>query len=256
MLGRLAAGATGVVAPLLALELLARSEVLPQREVPPPSVWLQVLVQQLPAPAFWADVGSTLEGWAIGLTLAALIAVPAGILIGSSRLGYQMLRAPIEFLRPIPSVALIPLAVLVFGTRLQNKVFLVTFACLWPLLFQAIYGVQDVDPVAVDTARAFGFGRPARLLRVVLPSAAPYLATGLRIASSVALILAVTSELVVGVPGLGRSINVAASSGDYALMYALIAVAGLLGLALNAAFGRLEGWLLRWHPAQRAEAPA
>ena len=131
--------------------------------------------------------------------------------IGSSRRGYQMLRLPIEFLRPIPSVALIPLAVLVFGTRFPNKLFLVTFACVWPLLFQAIYGVQDVDPVAVDTARAFGFGRFRRLVLIVLPSSAPYIATGLRIASSVALILAVTSELVVGVPGLGSAINVAAT---------------------------------------------
>jgi ABC-type nitrate/sulfonate/bicarbonate transport system permease component len=167
-----------------------------------------------------------------------------------------MVRLPIEFLRPIPSVALIPLAVLVFGTRFPNKLFLVTFACVWPLLFQAIYGVQDVDPVAVDTARAFGFGRLQRLALVVLPSSASYIATGLRIASSVALILAVTSELVVGVPGLGSAINVAASSGDFALMYALIAVAGLLGLTLNALFARLEGWALRWHPSQRSEAAA
>jgi len=245
-----------VLLPLLALELVTRADLLPQREFPPPSIWLQVLLQQLPEPSFWSDVLLTLAGWGIGLALAGLIAVPAGILIGSSRLAYRMLRAPIEFLRPIPSVALIPLAVLVFGTRLQNKVFLVTFACLWPLLFQAIYGVQDVDPVAVDTARGFGFSRLRRLLLVVLPASTPYLATGLRIASSVALILAVTSELVVGVPGLGRTINVAASSGDFALMYALIAVAGILGLTLNWAFSRVEARALRWHPAQRLEAGA
>jgi len=167
-----------------------------------------------------------------------------------------MLRLPIEFLRPIPSVALIPLAVLMFGTRFPNKLFLVTFACIWPLLFQAIYGVQDVDPVAMDTARAFGFGRLQRLALVVLPSATPYIATGLRLASSVALILAVTSELVVGVPGLGSAINIAASGGDFPLMYALIAVAGLLGVSLNAIFAQVEGRALRWHPSQRSEAVA
>ncbi len=110
--------------------------------------------------------------------------------------------------------------------------------------------------VAVDTARGFGFGRLQRLVLIVLPSSAPYIATGLRLASSVALILAVTSELVVGVPGLGRAINVAASGGDFPLMYALIAVAGLLGLSMNALFSRLEGWALRWHTAQRSEAAA
>lgn len=248
------AGAAGVVVPLVALEALSRLEILPSRQFPPVSVWLAVLFQQLPSAGFWSNVVMTLEGWAAGLALASLIAVPSGILIGSSRRAYQMVRLPIEFLRPIPSVALIPLAVLVFGTRFPNKLFLVTFACVWPLLFQSIYGVQDVDPVSVDTARAFGFGRLQRLALVVLPSSAPYIATGLRIASSVALILAVTSELVVGVPGLGAAINVAASGGDFALMYALIAVAGMLGLTLNAMFARLEGWALRWHPSQRAEA--
>ena len=90
----------------------------------------------------------------IGLGLAVALGVPAGILIGSSRWAYRALRVPIEFLRPIPSVALIPLAVLVYGTGLESKVFLATFACFWPMLIQTIYGVQDVDPVATDTARA------------------------------------------------------------------------------------------------------
>ena len=139
-----------------------------------------------------------------------------------------------------------------FGTELPNKLFLVTFASLWPLLFQAIYGVQDVDPVAQDTARSFGFGRMRRTYLVTLPSAMPYIATGLRISSSVALILAVTSELVVGVPGLGKTINLAASGGDYPLMYALITVTGLLGVVLNETFRRIEARTLRWHTSQRA----
>lgn len=244
----------GVGVPLGVLEFLSRTDLLPRREFPPVSTTLATLAAQLPQRGFWIDVGLTLEGWAIGLAIAAALAFPIGILIGSNRLLYRMVRAPIEFLRPIPSVALIPLAVLVFGTELPNKLFLVTFACFWPLLFQAIYGAQDVDPVARDTARSFGFGRLAQTWFVTLPSAAPYLATGLRIASSVALILAVTSELVVGVPGIGRDINVAQSSGDYALMYALIAVAGLLGLAINGAFRGVERRALRWHVSERGEA--
>jgi ABC-type nitrate/sulfonate/bicarbonate transport system permease component len=231
---------------------VSRTNLLPTRAFPPPTESALALAAELGQPGFWSDIGLTLEGWAIGLALAAALAVPIGILVGSTRLLYRMVRALIEFLRPIPSVALIPLAVLVFGTQLPNKIFLVTFACFWPLLFQAIYGVQDVDPVAEDTARAFGFNRLQRLYMVTLPGAAPYLATGLRLASSVALILAVTSELVVGVPGLGRSINVAQSSGDYASMYALIAVAGLLGILLNETFRRVERRALRWHPSQRS----
>ena len=121
----------------------------------------------------WKAVGNTLQGWAIGLGLAIVLGVPAGILIGSSRWAYRALRVPIEFLRPIPSVALIPLAVLVYGTGLESKVFLATFAWFWPMLIQTIYGVQDVDPVATDTARAFGLGRRSRLWRVTLPERGP-----------------------------------------------------------------------------------
>jgi ABC-type nitrate/sulfonate/bicarbonate transport system permease component len=90
---------------------------------------------------------------------------------------------------------------------------------------------------------------------VTLPSAVPYIATGLRIASSVALILAVTAELVIGSQGLGRSINAARSGGNVALMYALIIATGVLGLLLNELFARAERRLLHWHPSYRpAEA--
>ena len=199
---------------------------------------------------FWSAVGSTLQGWVIGLGLAALIAIPAGIVIGSSRLLYRSLRAVIEFLRPIPSVALIPLAVLIYGTGLESKVFLAAFASFWPLLIQTIYGVQDVDPVATDTARAFGLGRFAQMWRVTVPSAVPYIATGIRISSAVALILAVTAELVIGSAGLGREINTASSGGNVELMYALIIATGLLGWALNLAAQAVEKRVLHWHPSQ------
>ena len=122
-------------------------------------------------------------------------------MIGSSRLLYRALRGVIEFLRPIPSVALIPLAILIYGTGLQSKVFLAAFASFWQLLVATLYGVQDVDPVATDTARSFGLGRIQRLFRVTLPSAVPYIATGIRIASAVSLILTVTAELVIGSAG-------------------------------------------------------
>jgi ABC-type nitrate/sulfonate/bicarbonate transport system permease component len=191
------------------------------------------------------------EGWALGLGIATALAVPIGIVIGSSRLLYRASRAVIEFLRPIPSVALIPLAILIYGTGLQSKVFLATFACFWQMLVQTLYGVQDVDPVATDTARSFGFSRVQRLFRVTLPSSIPYIATGLRIASAVSLILNVTAELVIGSAGLGRSINVARSGGDVELMYALIIATGLLGVVLNAIFVQGERRLLHWHPSHR-----
>src|SRR5690606_1304195 len=145
-----------------------------------------------------------------------------GIVIGSHWALTASLRAVIEFLRPVPSVALIPLAILLFGTDLQSKVFLAAFASFWPILIQTLYGMQDLDPVAIDTARAFGLGRLERMWRMTLPNALPYIATGVRISSAVALILVVTAELVIGAPGLGREISVASSNGVLPLMYGLI----------------------------------
>jgi ABC-type nitrate/sulfonate/bicarbonate transport system permease component len=165
------------------------------------------------------------------------------------------MRAVIEFLRPIPSVALVPLAVLIYGSGLESKVFLAAFASTWPLLMQTLYGVQDVDPVATDTARSFGLRRAQRMLRVTLPGAVPYIATGIRISAAVALILAVTAELVIGNPGLGKLLATAQSSGAYASTYAIVVVTGILGVLVNLVFRAVERWTLSWHPSQRGELP-
>ncbi len=244
------------VAVALALwELLARIGVLSETSFPPMSETLATLFEQLGAGEFWSAVGNTLQGWALGLGIAVALAVPAGILVGSSRLLYRAVRVPVEFLRPVPSVALIPLAVLVYGTGLESKVFLAVFASFWPLFIQTLYGMQDVDPVVTDTARSFGLGRLERVWRITLPSAVPYIATGVRISSAVALILAVTAELVIGSAGLGRSISIAQSGGAIDLMYALIIATGMLGWLLNIFATSGERRVLHWHPSQR-ELPA
>jgi ABC-type nitrate/sulfonate/bicarbonate transport system permease component len=240
-----------VVGVLVLFEVLPRIGVLPRDHFPPISETLSTLGEQLGEGSFWEAVGNTLQGWALGLGIAAALAIPIGIVIGSSSLLYRASRGVIEFLRPIPSVALIPLAILIYGTGLESKVFLAAFAAFWQLIVATLYGVQDVDPVATDTARSFGFSRLQRLFRVTLPSAIPYIATGLRIASAVSLILTVTAELVIGAAGLGRAINVARSGGNEELMYALIITTGILGVLLNLIFVRAERRVLRWHPSQR-----
>lgn len=240
-----------VLGVLVLFEVLPRVGILDKSNFPPISQTLSTLASQVTGADLWSAVGNTLEGWALGLGIAAALGIPLGILIGSSRLFYRSVRFVVEFLRPVPSVALIPLAILIYGSGLESKVFLAAFAAFWALLVQVLYGVQDVDPVATDTARSFGFGRIQRLYRVTLPSALPYIATGVRIASAVSLILAVTAELVIGSAGLGRSINVARSGGDVKLMYALIISTGVLGLVLNTVIVAVEKRVLRWHPAYR-----
>ena len=90
-----------------------------------------------------------------------MLAIPIGIALGSSNFAASAFRVPIEFLRPIPSAALIPLLFLTLGTTLKSEVFLATFGAFWPLLVQTMYGVRDVDPIALDTARSFR-RRPVR----------------------------------------------------------------------------------------------
>jgi ABC-type nitrate/sulfonate/bicarbonate transport system permease component len=236
---------------LVLFELLPRIGILPRDHFPPISEMLSTLGEQLGEGSFWEALWNTLQGWALGLGIAAALAIPIGIVVGSTRLLYRASRGLIEFLRPIPSVALIPLAILIYGTGLESKIFLAAFASFWQLLVATLYGVQDVDPVATDTARSFGFSRTQRLFRVTLPSAVPYIATGVRLASAVSLILTVTAELVIGSAGLGRAINVARSGGNEELMYALILVTGILGVLLNMIFVQAERRVLHWHPSQR-----
>jgi ABC-type nitrate/sulfonate/bicarbonate transport system permease component len=246
----------GILGVLLTFELASRAGLLSTRSFPPVSEMFARLADLVVTTSFWTSVWQTLEGWALGLGIATAIALPVGILLGASHVLYRATRAVVEFLRPIPSVALIPLAVLVYGTGLESKVFLAAFAATWPLLLQTIYGVQDVDPVATDSARSFGFSRSQRLLRVTLPSALPYVATGLRISSSVALILAVTAEIVIGAPGLGRDVNLARQGGAFDEMYAYIITTGLLGWGLNVLLAGAERKVLHWHPSQRRDQVA
>src|SRR5690606_28640885 len=208
-------GAAGLAAVLAVLELSTILGLLPEKTFPRISSDLRELAGMAGGAELWTAVGHTMRGWAVSFGLAVVISVAAGMAIGSSALLHAATNAVIEFLRPIPSVALIPLVVLVFGTGLQSKVFLATFAAGWPILIATIYGMRDIEPVALETARSFRARPHDRLLRVVLPSAVPYIATGLRVASTTALILCVTAELVIGSPGLGQAITVAQAGGQY-----------------------------------------
>jgi len=240
------------IASALALwELVSRTGLIAERDLPAMSTTVEKLWSLAKTEDFWGAVGHTVRGWAVGLGLATALAVPIGIALGSSDFLASALRVPIEFLRPIPSAALIPLLFLTLGTNVKSEIFLATFGAFWPLLIQTMYGVRDVDPVAVDTARSFGVPRFERLYRITLPSAVPYIATGMRISSSVSLILAFTAELFMGLPGLGQKVGFTELNGLYEELYAYALAVGLLGLAIHLLSTAAERRALRWHPSQR-----
>jgi ABC-type nitrate/sulfonate/bicarbonate transport system permease component len=243
-----------IASALVLWELLSRTGVIAERDLPAMSTTVDELWSMVQTGSFWDAFGHTVRGWAVGLALATLLAVPLGIALGLSDLASHAFRVPIEFLRPIPSAALIPLLFLTLGPSFKSEIFLATWGAFWPLLIQTMYGVRDVDPVAVDTARSFGVPAAERVFRITLPSAVPYIATGMRIASSVSLILAFTAELFMGTPGLGQELNLAQSYGLTTQLYALALATGVLGVSTYIGFAAVERRVLHWHPSQRMEA--
>ncbi len=246
-------GLVGIAGFLLIWEVCPRAGLVDIRFLPPASEVLGILLADLGLAAFWAAVGETMTAWAVGLVTAVIAAVVLGFVVGSSTFLRTFTYSLVEFMRPIPSVALIPLAVLLFGVKIESSLMLIIYASFWQVFIQVLYGVADVDNVAMQTARSYGLKATARVRHVVFPTALPYLMTGIRLAAAVALILAVTAELVIGSPGLGREIALAQSGGAISSMYALVLACGLLGVAINVAMRWVERKTLAWHSSVRSE---
>lgn len=222
-----------------------------------PAQALSALVSLCGTGGFWGDVGSTLASWGFGLAIAFIVAVLAGLAIGSSRLLYRLVQAPIEFSRAIPSITILPLAVLVLGVQLKLVVVLVAVGALWPLLIQAVYAVQDVDPGMREMGRVYQLGGPGIFRWIVLPGTLPYLLTGLRISAVVALNVTIAVEMLIGsTGGLGDAINKMQIADRLPDMYAYVIACGVLGIVINVGIRRAEHVLLHWHASQRDQVPA
>ncbi|MCK6065998.1 MULTISPECIES: ABC transporter permease [Microbacterium] len=250
---KLVLGVAGIVGFLLTWQLLPTIGIVNPAYFPTASdtiAQLFVLLQDL---EFWRNVGRTLTAWGLGLLIATVLAVVLGTVIGLVPFLRRATHTTVEFLRPIPSVALIPLAILVFGYQLQSALLIIVFASFWQVFIQVLYGVADVDTVARDTARSFGLTRGSRIVNLVFPTALPYLMTGLRLAATVALILAITAEMFISNPGIGRALMMAREANQWTTVYALVIVTGLLGLVINLIFRVIERRSLSWHQSVRGE---
>lgn len=249
-LAQLAVGAA-----VLALwEIAARLGWVDPSLLPPPS---QVAhhVAALPIdPAFWLATGRTLGAALLGLALAILVGVPAGIAIGASPTVYRSTRLMVDMCRSFPMVALMPVMVLLLGTTPQMLVAIAFLATVWPILLQSSYGARAIEPLVADTSRAFRIPRRLHFTRVMLPTAAPYVATGIRIAAPFALLVTIGIELLSATPGLGHEIALAQEGANFPLVMGLVFYCGILGLLLNSVFGRLEARLLKWHASVRVVA--
>jgi NitT/TauT family transport system permease protein len=244
-------GLTGVIAFLVIAEVLGVTGVIPKSVLPLTSTVLGHVFTLLGNGRFLADLGATVEAWAVGLAITIIIGVPVGLLLGSVPGVRVATRAVVEFLRPIPSVALILLVSLWIGPGLRMSVTLIVYGAIWPVLYNTMAGLDDVDPVAKETNRAFGFSALATVRMVSLPSAAPFIATGVRLASSVAIILDIGAGYITGRingPGLGAFIaDYSTGGGNLPIILAATIWAGILGLVLDRAIVWAEHRLLRWN---------
>src|SRR5690606_28011354 len=227
---------------LVIWELFSRSGAVAQEYFPPASTVLLRFVQLLGDQMFLLDLVATVLAWAIALGLSIVIAVPLGLLLGGRPLVLAFTRSIIEFLRPIPSVALIPLAIILVGAGPETKISLAVYASVWPILFNTIYALDEIDPLLVDTARSFGFGKGRVMFTVSLPDAASFVFSVIRMAAAPVLLLVVCTEyLAGGSSGLGSFVlDASTGAGRMDLVLASTLVAGLIGWAINESLAALH----------------
>ena len=205
-MNRFALWIVGISGPLLVLavwEVSVRIYHIDPILLPAPSTIATTFVSLLLSGELAFHAAASLTRLAIGYSLAAVAGIALGLLVGWFRPVSAFLTPLIELTRPISPIALIPLTILWFGIGLASKVFLIAVATFFPILLNTIAGVKNTEPLMIRAARSLGANHLRILLTVSLPSAAPFIHTGLRIALSIGFIVIIASEMVAAQNGLG-----------------------------------------------------
>lgn len=237
---------------LAAWEVGSRANPKLQLYIPPVSQILFALSQLVVSGQVSTHLAATLRRFVEGYLLAGAIAVTLGIVLGYFRFAHSLLEMLIEFLRPMPSVAIIPVAILLLGIGDSMIVAVTVYASTWPILVNTIEGVRHIERTLIDTGRTFGLARRRILWQIILPAASPYVVTGLRVSLSIALILVTTAEMIAGSKGMGFFILDEERSFRSSNMYAGIILVAVLGYALNRLFIALEARAMKWRRAMTA----
>lgn len=240
-------GVIGVIGVTATAELLTGA-VLDKEGLPVPSRVVGSLGELFADATFWEAVGFTLAEWMLGLALAAVAGVLVGASMGASRAAMLTFSLPVEAFRVLPSIALGPILVLLLGQGMLPLAITVALACVWPILLNTMYGVKGADTTAIQTAESFGLPRHQVVRRVILPSALPFAFTGVRVAASIGLIVAVSAELLVGAgDGIGGYILVgSANATNLDLVYAATLVAGVLGVLVSLVMSLIDIKVFAW----------
>lgn len=247
-------GVLGIVGAVLTWQLLYMGP-LRDTPLPAPGETAQAAGALMVSGDFWSALWVTLEIAAVGFLAAAVVGIIIGLLCGWFPLVGRAFKVLVEFLKPIPPIVILPLAILVLGPTAEMGRFLVFYGCVLPILYQTTNGVRETDPIAVETSRSYGIPQYDILLRVVLPSTSAFIATAIRIAIPVSLIVTVVAGLIGGGPGLGQLIQQTSQSSTSApTLYALVILLGLVGLAAQVLSEKTENAVLHWHPSHRKVA--
>lgn len=221
---------------------------------PGPDRSFGTLWEQLHEPEFWHAFAETSRRMALGFVSASLIGIAAGALIGLSRSLRDYVEPTLELIRPLPASAVIPVFVLLIGLNERMIIAVIAFASLWPVLLGTVHGFKTVEPRLLEVSRLLHLSSLALIFKIALPSAMPDIFAGLRLALTISLILAVVTEMLSGMPGLGHNIIMAARSFRSADLYAGIIVLGAIGYLTNIALERLERHVLRWRGTEARSA--
>lgn len=240
-------GVLFIVVLLVLWEIAADFEIFPPMSFPRMgailSTWWQLALSGELFGQLLPSLGRMFAGYFIGVT----IGVGLGLLMGYIRFFYNLLEPITEFLRPIPSPAMLPIVILFLGIDDEMKIFMIAFASLFPVLLNTYSGVRSVDPILLQTARTFGVSGRKLLTQIVLPASSPYIFTGMRVSLAVALIVMVISEMVAASSGIGYFILSAERGFQIPAMFAGVLTLAVLGYILNRLFLLIENRVLAWH---------
>lgn len=241
-----ALGVTGILFIGLLWAGLSSSELVSRAFLPTPAATLDALRKGLAQGDLLHQTGITawrmLEGW----LLASVFGVVIGVAIGLSPDVRSFVEPTLDFLRPLPPSATVPLAISLFGLGQGMVLFVVVFGSIWPPLLSTVQGISLVDPRLKEVSECIGLSRLAFISKIVLPASAPGIVAGMRLSLSIALILAVLGEMITAQNGLGSDILHSARSFNAARTYAAIGLLSAIGIVSNAVLLAFESYFLSW----------
>jgi ABC-type nitrate/sulfonate/bicarbonate transport system permease component len=214
--------------------------------LPTPEATLDSLREGLTSGELAAFTLATTWRMVLGWLLASAAGVALGVMIGLSATARAWLQPMLEFVRPLPASALLPLAIAIFGLSPTMVLAVVAFGAMWPVLLGTIHGLVAVEPRLQEVARCLSLSRAAYVWKIGLPNALPDIAAGMRLALTVALIVSVVGEMIASQAGLGQAILLAARAFRASELFAGIVLLGSIGLASNALLALAERQWLKW----------